>query len=94
MKVAIRSFLTLLLLLAVSAANAGITGKISGKVTDSDTGEPLVAVNVVVEGSFRGATTDLDGNYIILNISPGKYNVRITLFMSALKIQKILKSYR
>ncbi len=35
---------------------------VRGKITD-DTGEALPGVNVVVKGTTRGTTTDLDGNY-------------------------------
>ena len=55
---------------------AGITGKIAGKVTDKTTGEPLPFVNIIVEETNFGAATDLDGNYVILNIPPGKYNLK------------------
>ncbi|MCD9015196.1 SusC/RagA family TonB-linked outer membrane protein [Parachryseolinea silvisoli] len=36
---------------------------ISGKVTDSHSGEPLPAVNVIVKGSQTGVTTDANGVY-------------------------------
>lgn len=55
---------------------AGTTGKIAGKVTDSQTGEALPFVNIIIEGTNLGAATDIDGNYVILNIPPGKYNVK------------------
>lgn len=55
---------------------AGTTGKLVGKVTDKKTGEPLPFVNVTLEGTTIGAATDLDGKYVILNIPPGKYNVK------------------
>ncbi|MCX7875103.1 MAG: TonB-dependent receptor [Melioribacteraceae bacterium] len=55
---------------------AGTTGKLTGKVIDKKTGEPLPFVNVVIEGTSLGAATDLDGKYTILNIPPGKYSVK------------------
>jgi outer membrane receptor for ferrienterochelin and colicin len=55
---------------------AGTTGKISGKVSDARTKEALIGVNVVIEGTVLGAATDLDGNYMILNIPPGSYSVK------------------
>ena len=55
---------------------AGTTGKIAGSVTDSKTGEPLPFVNIIIGGTNLGAATDIDGNYVILNIPPGKYNVK------------------
>lgn len=40
-------------------------GKISGKVLDSDSKEPLVGVYVVIKASQMGTVTDLDGNFNI-----------------------------
>lgn len=59
-----------------SSLIAGSTGKLTGNVTDKDTKEPLPFVNVIVLGTNYGAATDLDGNYVILNIPPGTYNVK------------------
>ena len=39
--------------------------EITGSVTDAQTGDPLPGVNIVVEGTSTGATTDMDGNYSI-----------------------------
>ena len=55
---------------------AGTTGKITGKITDKETGEPLPFVNVLIVGTNLGAATDIDGNYVILNVPPGKYNIK------------------
>lgn len=57
---------------------AGISGKIAGRITDSGTGEALVGVNVVVDGTFLGASTDLDGHYSIINVPPGTHNLTAT----------------
>ncbi len=54
---------------------AGITGKIAGKVTDAQTGEELIGINVLIEGTTMGAATGVDGTYIINNIEPGVYNL-------------------
>ncbi len=54
---------------------AGTTGKIAGRVTDKKTGEPLPGANVYLEGTVFGSTTDLNGNYVILNVPPGKYTL-------------------
>lgn len=57
---------------------AGTTGKISGKVTEKETGEPLIGINVIIQGTSLGAATDIDGNFIINNIPPGNYTVVIS----------------
>ena len=54
---------------------AGVTGKIAGKVTDVRTGEPIANVNIVVIEASLGAATNLDGEYFILNVSPGEYSI-------------------
>jgi len=58
---------------------AGTTGKISGNVTDKSTGEILTGTNIILEGSSSGAASGLDGNYVILNLSPGIYTLRATM---------------
>lgn len=51
------------------------SGKIAGKITDADNGEPIPFANVFVEGTTLGAAADFDGNYVILNIPSGLYSV-------------------
>jgi len=51
------------------------TGKITGKVTDGKTGEALIGVSILVEGTGFGAATDLTGEYIIVNVPPKTYSV-------------------
>jgi len=57
----------------------GVTGKIKGKVTDKESGETLVGANVAVEGTGYGAATDVNGEYLILNVPAGVYTVKATL---------------
>ena len=52
------------------------TGKISGTVVDAVTGESLPGVSVYLEeNTSLGTITDLDGNYFLLSVPPGKYTV-------------------
>lgn len=64
------------LLVPILLLKAGTTGKLTGQVTDEKTGEALPFVNITIEGTNLGAATDIDGKYVILNIPPGKYNVK------------------
>ena len=57
---------------------AGTTGKLTGKVTDATTNEPLIGTNIVVVGTNMGAAADVQGNYFILNIPPGTYQIKAT----------------
>ncbi len=61
-------------------SQAGQSG-IKGKVLDTDSGEPLPFVNVVVLRNgvqVTGASTDFDGNYFIKPLDPGTYSVSAT----------------
>ncbi len=57
---------------------AAATGKIIGQLLDAETKEPVIGASVMVVGTRRGAVTDFDGRYIIGQIEPGTYSVRIT----------------
>ncbi len=67
------------LLLGGAELYAGTTGKISGRVTDAKTNEPLTGANVVLVNTRLGAATDLDGYYTILNIPPDRYSVQVRM---------------
>ncbi len=71
----------------ISTLLGGTTGKIVGTVVDQNTGEPLPAVNIVLLETFHGASTNMDGQFIILNIPPGSYDIEVSM----LGYQKILK---
>ncbi|HFE53273.1 MAG TPA: carboxypeptidase-like regulatory domain-containing protein, partial [Bacteroidetes bacterium] len=71
--------LPVLILALTVAAQAGTTGKITGRVVDEQTGEPLPGTNVLIEGTTMGAATDADGYYVILNVPPGTYTMRVTM---------------
>lgn len=38
---------------------------VRGSVVDSETGTPLPGVNVIIQGTTTGVSTDFDGNYQI-----------------------------
>jgi len=89
MKKRLLLFTTICFLLSHSILYAGLTGKISGKVTDAETGESLLGANIIVISKWvngeeqplnfvYGASSNLDGEYFILNIPPGLYNVKVT----------------
>ena len=76
-------FMTLVLLLVLlflaqtADGLAGTTGKVAGQVTDKEN-QPLPGTNVSLVGTTLGAATDLDGYYSIINIPPGRYEVRFS----------------
>ena len=66
-------FLTALLMFAGNTTLAG--GKITGKIVDKETGEPLIGVNVIINNMSLGAATDFEGDYVIINVPPGTYSI-------------------
>ncbi len=73
--------LPLLVLLAVLVgapfAAAQTAGKISGRVVDAAQ-QPIPGATVYVVETSRGATTDTDGYYTIVNVGAGTYTLRIS----------------
>ena len=48
---------------------------IRGKLTDSKS-EPLIGATIIVEGTKSGAQSDLNGDFVINGLNPGKYRLR------------------
>ncbi len=63
------------LLLAGTSAQEAKTGRILGRVIDAKTGKPIPFAPVQIENSTMGALTDARGEYIIINVPPGKYDL-------------------
>jgi outer membrane receptor protein involved in Fe transport len=72
------SAVTLVMLLPALLFAQGNTGKIKGMVMDASSGEPLPGANVLIKGTSLGAATNLEGEYVIYNVPPGRYTLRIT----------------
>lgn len=52
-------------------------GNITGRVTDSQSGEFLPSANVLLQGTRIGSATDLQGGYRISNVPPGSYKLQV-----------------
>ncbi|MCX7984977.1 MAG: TonB-dependent receptor [Bacteroidetes bacterium] len=80
-----RIVLTVLLFFSlVLQAQVSSQKKIVGKVIDAETGEPIIGANVYLEGTTRGASTDLEGSFVITGVQEGTY----TIIVSALSYGK------
>ena len=53
---------------------------LSGKITDSESGDPLVGANVIIDGNGlnTGAATDSNGDYSIDDVTPGSYKIKVS----------------
>jgi len=69
-------FMVILPVFVYASLVAGTTGKIAGKVVDAQTKEALPGVNVLIAGTAMGASSDVDGEYFILNVPPGRYELK------------------
>ena len=66
-------------LLFVNISLAGTTGKLSGTVKEADSNNFLIGCNIIIIGTDLGTATDIDGQYFLLNIPPGTYNVKFQM---------------
>ncbi len=71
-------FILAFIVTGFTTLQAGETGKIFGVVTDQNSGQPLVGVNIGVEGTTLGASTDEEGIFVILQLRPGRYNLQVS----------------
>ncbi|KPK91115.1 hypothetical protein AMJ80_07635, partial [bacterium SM23_31] len=53
-------------------------GKIIGRVTDASTGDVLPSVNVDVLNTPLGASTNFKGEFFILGVPVGRYELRVS----------------
>lgn len=65
-----------LVMIVLFTSSVFAASKIRGNVKDKQSGEPLIGASVVIDGTTQGASTDVNGDYIILNVLPGKYTLR------------------
>jgi len=69
----------LLTTIIASAVLGATVGSIRGTVTDAKSGDPLIAVNIILDGTSMGGITDETGYYTIINIPLGVYKIRYSM---------------
>ncbi len=82
----------LLMLLAVIlnlAVIAQSTGRISGKITDAQTGEPLAGATVSLRNGNANAVTDNQGKFVLNNLKAGRYSVVVSFVGFAESTQSV-----
>ena len=52
-------------------------GKLTGTITQKSDNAPAVGVNIMIADTYLGAASAQDGRFVILNIPPGTYSVRV-----------------
>src|SRR4051812_3845476 len=56
---------------------SGQTGRVSGTIVDSKTGETLPGATILIEGTTRGTSADFDGKFALNNVPAGKITLVI-----------------
>ena len=84
MKTILKSFIAILFLCTLTSTYANVPADgdqpgsvVSGKVTDKNTGESLAGATVIVDNGAIKTYTDLEGNFHVTNLSPGKHNIKV-----------------
>ena len=67
----------IILIILLNIVFSQTTGKISGTIKDQSSSLPIIGANIIIINQGIGAATDLDGNFFILNVDPGLYDLRV-----------------
>ena len=71
-----KKFILLFILFVTSFSFAQNTGSVVGKLIDKEyNNEPLAFANVLIKGTTKGTTSDMDGLYYFENLDPGPYTL-------------------
>ena len=81
-----RYFIFILFLITHLSAQSTI---ISGFISDSSSGEALIGANVILQETGQGMATDMNGYYVIQDISPGDYVLMVSYVGFSLRKEKL-----
>ncbi|MFT6814444.1 MAG: hypothetical protein ACJAZ3_000332 [Sphingobacteriales bacterium] len=86
---------TLLSVVLFSFQISAQTGEVRGYVFDNSTGEPIIFTNVYLQGTTRGAATDVNGFYTIAQVPEGNYVLMSTsLGYDTIKVDIVVEPNR
>lgn len=68
---------TVILIFGISGAVLA-QSDIRGTVTEAGSGEPIIGANLILMGTNQGNATDLNGDYVIRDVEPGTYTLRVS----------------
>ena len=73
-----RSTIYTILLIALTLINTQAQTTLEGKITDANTGEPLLFANISLYQDdilIKSSTSDLEGSFFFLELEPGIYAI-------------------
>ncbi len=80
-----KALFTILFVSIVANVFAQGTGKISGTVADKKTGETIIGASVKVLGVNKAVATDIEGRYIIGDLTAGNYVLEVSYIGYSIK---------
>jgi carboxypeptidase-like protein/TonB-dependent receptor-like protein len=72
-----RKLIVFTLFLLTSLTSFSQKTEVRGKVTNVTNNEPVAFANVIIKGTQIGATTDIDGNFVITGANPGYIIIQV-----------------
>ncbi|MEP6733752.1 MAG: TonB-dependent receptor [bacterium] len=63
---------------ATTAVAQNAPGRITGVVTESESGQPIADVSIALSGTTIGARSGVDGRFAMTNVAPGRYQLRFS----------------
>ncbi|PWK17601.1 outer membrane receptor protein involved in Fe transport [Arcicella aurantiaca] len=72
------TLLTLQLLLLFFGVTAQNSQTIRGRIEDDVTHTAIIGANIIIEGTNKGSSSDIDGNFKITDVPIGRHNIKIS----------------
>ncbi|MEX0968296.1 MAG: TonB-dependent receptor [Bacteroidia bacterium] len=66
------------MLALLAFAGLAAQSQITGRITNAETGEPLIGANIVVQDQAKGAATGADGSFAISKVHEGSHTLRVS----------------
>ncbi len=73
-----KNYLLIFFALMLSANVFAQKGQVKGKITDISNNEPIAFANIIVDGTQKGVTSDIDGSFTITGINPGYIKLKVS----------------
>lgn len=78
----------LLIVFTVLIASLDVQSQITGKIIDAHTRNPLAGANILILGTIYGASTDINGNFRIPKLPPGRYDLQVSMIGYRTQLKK------
>jgi len=78
-------------LFLLTIASMGQNGSIEGIISDKANSEALIGTAVVISGTTIGTTSDINGHFLIPDLKPGSYDLKISYVSYATKVVENIK---